>query len=146
MGARRLWISLQESFAAVFPILRVNGKRVTVTLPHIQSGIHRVNNKPKLIPSKHPREAPKGSKLWLVCESRLHNACSASCGVMLSPSKYFHFPLISSLLPRILLQRVPMRISLFLFDFSLCGRYGIIALWCRDALIPGGSKLQLASQ
>jgi hypothetical protein len=77
MGARRLWICPQESFAAVFPILPVNGKRVTVTLPPIQSGIHRASNKPKLILSKHPREAPKGSKLWLVCESRLHNARSA---------------------------------------------------------------------
>jgi hypothetical protein len=146
MGAKRLWICHQESFAAVFRILPVNGKRVTVTLPRIQSGIHRANHKQKLIPSKHPREAPNGSKLRLVCESRLHNDCSARCGVVLSPPKSFTFPLISTLPVPTLLHRTPLRVALFSFDFPPSCRYGIITLRCQDALIHGRSKPQFASR
>lgn len=146
MGAKRLWICHQESFAAVFRILPVNGKRVTVILPRIQSGIHRANHKQKLIPSKHPREAPNGSTLRLVRESRLHNDCSARCEVMLSPPKSFIFPLISTSPVPTLFHRTPLRVASFSFDFPPSCRYGIIALRCQDALIHGWSKQQFAGR
>lgn len=41
----------------------------------------------KSIPSKHPKEPPKGSKLRLVCESRLQDHGYAPLEVMLSPTK-----------------------------------------------------------